>query len=155
MRKIKWDEKLSPDDITWLRQAGFMSEERIATHQAQFDATVPDPETPDDTLTRDALDPTARVAERAEGTGGGSPVLVDPTGSGDPGSDETEDVEPDDYDQWKVAELETEVTARNKMPDTTTVTVEGTGSNGHVTKGDLIKGLRLWDQENPGAIQPV
>lgn len=152
MRKIDWDKKLSDEDITWLRQAGFMSEERIAAHQAQFDAEVPEPETPDDTLTRSALDPSARVADRVGGTGDGAPRLVETPepGSGDAGTD---DIEPDDYDQWKVGELEAEVKARNELPDTTEVTVEGTGSNGNVTKPDLVKGLRLWDQENPDAIK--
>lgn len=154
MRKIDWEKPLSDEDVAWLRQAGFMSEERIAAHQAQFDAGVPEPETPDDEVTRSALDAQARMADRVPGTGDGAPVLVDPRE--DAGTDtDDEDMVQDDYDQWKVAELENEVTARNEMPDTTTVTVEGTGKNNSVTKADLIKGLRLWDQENPDAIQPV
>lgn len=147
MRKIDWEKPLSDEDIAWLRQAGFMSEERIAAHQAQFDKEVPEPETPEDDLTRSALDPQARVAEQVPSDG--APVRVVPeqqdpaTGDGDEG---------DDYDQWKVSELEAEVTARNAMPDTTEVTVEGTGANGKVTKSDLVKGLRLWDNENPGVL---
>jgi hypothetical protein len=122
--------------------------ERVEMHQAEHNAKVPDPETPDDTLTRSALDPTARVADPAEGTGTGSPVLVDPTNSGD-----AEDIEGDDYDQWKVGELEAEVKARNDLPDTSQVSVVGTGKDGNITKPDLVKGLRLWDQENPDALK--
>lgn len=152
MRKIDWDNKLSDEDVAWLRQAGFMSEERIATHQAQFDAEVPPVEVPDDEATRSALDPQARVRERAEGTGDGAPVLVDPTAAGDADVSE-EDPEGDDYNQWKVAELEAEVKARNELPDTSEVTVEGTGKDGAVRKDDLVKGLRLWDRENPDALK--
>lgn len=157
MRKIDWENPLSDEDVAWLRQAGFMSEERIAAHQAQFDKEVPEPEVPEDNLTKSAMDPAARVADPVPGMGDGAPVLVDPREQDNPGPEGTEDEDlvPDDYDQWKVSELENEVTARNEMPDTTMVTVEGTGKNNSVTKPDLIKGLRLWDQENPDAIQPV
>lgn len=148
MRKIDWDKKLSQDDIAWLRQAGFMSEERIAAHQSQFDAEVPDPDVPDDEATRSALDAQARLANPVEGTGNGSPVLVDPT-AGDASTSETGD----DYDQWKVAELDAEVQARNEMTETSQVEVTGTGQNGNITKQDLIKGLRLWDRENPDALK--
>ena len=145
MRKIDWEKPLSDEDIAWLRQAGFMSEERIAAHQAQFDKEVPEPETPEDDLTRSALDPQARVADQVESDGG--PVRVVPEEQ-DPQADD----EGDDYESWKVSELEAEVKARNELPDTTEVTVEGTGKDGNVTKADLVKGLRLWDNENPGAL---
>jgi hypothetical protein len=143
MRKINWDEKLSGEDIEWLRSAGHVSEEQIAAHQAQFDAEVPDAEVPEDETTLSALDPTSSAATPAN-TGDGvkkvDPTLADP-----------QDAIEDDYEQWTVKELNDEVEARNAIPDTGEVTVEGTGSNGKVTKADLIKGLRLWDAENPTA----
>lgn len=148
MRKIDWTQALSDKDVAWVRQAGFMSDERIANHQAQFDAEVPEADVPEDVLTRSALDPAARVAERVEGTGNGSPVLVVPEEESDSDAED----EGDDYDSWKVAELEAEVTARNNMPDTSDVTVEATGKDGKTLKADMVKGLRLWDQENPGAL---
>lgn len=147
MRKIDWEKSLSDEDIAWLRQAGFMSEERLAAHQAQFDKEVPDPEVPEDELTRSALDPQARVADQVESDG--APVRVIPENQ-DPVEDSGE--EADDYDQWKKPELEAEVKARNELPDTTEVTVEGTGKDGAVLKEDLVKGLRLWDNENPGVL---
>lgn len=152
MRKIDWDKKLSDEDMAFLRQAGIPGmAERVATHQAQFDAEVPEVETPEDTNTRSALDPSARVADPVPGLDQtGAPQLVDPTVSDDAEVPEDEDIE--DYDQWSKDDLETEVTARNQMPDTTSVSVTGTGTNGNVLKSDLIKGLRLWDQENPGAL---
>lgn len=148
MRKMDWEKPLSEEDIAWLRQAGFMSEERIAAHQAQFDKEVPEVDAPEDELTRSALDAAARVAEQIESDG--APVRVvpeqqDPAATGG-------DFE-DDYDSWKKSELEAEVTARNAMPDTTEVTVEGTGKDGAVLKEDLVKGLRLWDNENPDALK--
>lgn len=154
MRKIDWEGPLSDEDVTWLRQAGFVSEAQIVKHQAQFDAEVPDVELNPDGVTRSALDPAARVADPVEGMGAGSPVLVVPT---EEGADDvpTED-DGDDYDQWKVNELEAEVKARDeiadKREDVSFVKIDGTGKNQAVTKGDLIKGLRLWDQENPGAL---
>jgi len=141
MRKIDWEQKLSDEDIEWLRAAGFMSEEQIAQHQDQFDAKVPEPEIPDDPATRSALDASSRANTSAE-TGDG-PRLVDPT-QADP-----QDEEQDDYDQWTAAELRDEVNVRNDDENTGPVTVEGTGKGGAVTKADLIKGLRLWDAENP------
>jgi len=142
MRKLDLTNKLSDEDITWLRAAGHWSEEQIATHQAQFDAEVPDPETPDDPATRSALDASSSAATPAD-TGDG-PRRVDPT-EADPQGAGAED----DYETWTKADLENEVSARNADPDTTDVEVVGTGSNGNVTKADLIKGLRLWDQDNP------
>lgn len=141
MRKLNFEEKFSDEDIAWLRAAGHWSEEQIAAHQEQFDADVPDAETPDDPATRSALDATSRASTPAE-TGDG-PVLVDPT-QADPRDGET-----DDYDSWSVAELKTEVDNRNAIEGTSDVQVEGTGKNGAVTKADLVKGLRLWDAENP------
>lgn len=141
MRKINWDDKLSDEDIVWLRAAGFKTEDQIAAHQAQFDAQVPDAEVPDDEATQSALDPNSR-ANTPAGTGDG-PMQVDPTQADPPPSVE------DDYDTWNVADLKDEVDTRNSMPDTGQVEVSGTGKNGSVTKADLIKGLRLWDAENP------
>jgi hypothetical protein len=149
MRKIDWDKKLSDEDVSWLRQAGFMSEDRIANHQAQFNAEVPEVEVPEDEATRSALDAEARLAARVEGTGAGSPVLVDPTAA----EIEDEDSGLDDYDRWKKPELEAEVKARNEMPDTSEVTVIGTGRDGAILKEDLVKGLRLWDIDNPDALK--
>lgn len=154
MRKIDWEKALSDEDIAWLRQAGFMSEEKIAAHQEQFGGDVPEVETGGDPLTKDALDPETRMAERVEGTGTGSPELVDPTATDSEDSDTPEE---DDYDSWKVNELEAEVAARNdlaeKRDEVSPVVVEGTGKDGAVRKADLVKGLRLWDQENPDALQ--
>lgn len=147
MRKIDWDKALSEEDIAFLRQMGVQgTEERIAQHQAKFDASVPDEDIPNDELTQSAGDPAARVGQPVETPGG--PQLVDPRTQG------AADIidEPDDYDSWKVSELEAEVTARNDMENTTNVEVVGTGASGKVLKDDLIKGLRLWDQENPGAL---
>jgi len=142
MRKINWEQKLSDEDIAWLRNAGFMSEEQLANHQAQFDAEVPDAETPEDTVTRSALDASSSASTPAD-TGDG-PKQVDPT-QADP-----QDAGPeDDYDSWSKADLEAEVGNRNAIPDTSDVEVVGTGANGNVTKADLIKGLRLWDADNP------
>lgn len=150
MRKIDWEKPLSDEDIAWLRQAGFMSEERIAAHQGQFDKEVPEPELSGDEATRSALDAEARAAELSAGTGNGAPVLVNPSNAD---AQPDQDVEGDDYDQWKKPELEAEVKARNDLPDTTQVTVEGTGKDGAVLKEDLVKGLRLWDNENPDALK--
>lgn len=144
MRKINWDEKLSDDDIAWLRQAGFKTEEQLAAHQAQFDAEIPEPEIPEDTLTASALDPNARASTPLE-TGDG-PQLVDPRQEDPPPDND------DDYESWSMTELSAEVTARNKLPDTSQVEVTGTGTNGARTKADLVKGLRLWDRENPEAL---
>lgn len=146
MRRIDWEGPLSDEDVAWLRQAGFMSEARIAAHQAQFGEELAPGKGPEDTLTRDALDAEARVRSQVEGTGNGSPVLVTP----DPIEDEGEE---DDYESWKVPELEDEVDNRNQLEGTGDVEVVGTGKDGKVLKVDLIKGLRLWDQENPGALR--
>lgn len=64
--------------------------------------------------------------------------------------DEDDADEADDYDTWTVPELEAEVTKRNTDPENADSQVEvvGTGKNGAVRKPDLIKALRVWDQEN-------
>lgn len=153
MRKLNWDEPLSDEDFAWIRQSGIPGlEDRAVRHQERFKADVPDPsDTPEDILTRSALDPQGRVADRVpEFSQLGAPQLVDPTKS-DEDNDESDEGD-DDYDSWSKQDLENEVGARDAMPDTTMVTVEGTGKDGNVLKPDLIKGLRLWDQENPGAL---
>jgi hypothetical protein len=145
MRSIDWGKKLGDEDIAWLRNAGHMSEEQIARHQEQFDAKVPEPEVPEDPATRSALSADPAVERVPQGDG---PLLVDPRdGNG------VED-EGDDYDQWTVQELKDEVEARNAIDGTTDVTVEGPGANGKTTKADLVKGLRLWDAENPQVVEP-
>jgi hypothetical protein len=151
MRKIDWEKPLSPEDIAFLRQAGIPGMmERVEVHQAQFDAEVPEVKVPEDTLTQSALDPQGRVANQVpEFDQLGAPQLVDPT---KPSAEPDVVDEGDDYDQWKVPELEAEVKARNELEGTSEVTVTGTGTNGNITKPDLVKGLRLWDQENPDAL---
>jgi hypothetical protein len=147
MRKIDWTKALSEEDIAWLRTTGIVGiEDRIERHQADFDAKVPEDDTPDDETTRDALNPGQRAAE-AVNTGNG-PQMVDPTAS----DDQDDEDEGDDYESWKVGELETEVKARDEMPETTACVPEGTGANGNVTKPDLIAALRVWDRENPDAL---
>lgn len=147
-RKIDWESALTEDDILWLRNSGQPGiEERIRMHQEQYGGEVPDPETGDDLLTASALDASARASVPVEDEGSSGPRRVDPT-EADPQTEDTED----DYDSWKVSELEDEVAARNEMEGTSQVTVEGTGKDGAVRKADLVKGLRVWDQENPGAL---
>lgn len=148
MRSINWDGPLSEEDVVWLHTTGQPGmEERIARHQAQFDAEVPEVEVPSDELSKSALDPTARSGELVESAGG--PKLVDPT-QADPVTDEDEE---DDYDTWTKPDLEAEVSARNGLDNRKTdVTVVGTGKDGAVLKADMVKGLRLWDQENVGVL---
>lgn len=145
MRKINWDEKLTDEDIAWLRASGVRSEEQIAAHQAQFDADVPEEDIPGDEATQSALDPNSRANTPAE-TGDG-PQKVDPT-QADP-----QDVEPDDYDSWTTKELNDEIEARNGLADTSMVEVVGTGKNGAITNADRVKALRLWDTDNPDALK--
>lgn len=151
MRKIDWNAVLSDEDVAWVRQAGFLSEERIAHHQAQFDAEVPPVEAEEDTVVRSALDPDARVFDRVNVESGpidnSLPIVTDPVPEDD------EDEEELDYDKWKISELEDEIAARNEMADTTSVSVTGTGKDGKIVKADLVKGLRLWDDENPDALK--
>lgn len=140
MRAINWDKPLSREDVTWLRSSGMYSvEERIRANGEQFNKEYADAEAGTDEATQSALDPTSRTGQLADN----AVTPVDPTE--EPPAD-------DDYESWKVQELEDEVKARNDLADTTEVTVVGTGTNGNTTKPDLIKGLRLWDQENPNAL---
>jgi hypothetical protein len=156
MRKIDFEKPFSEEDVAWIRQAGFMTEEMIERHQAQFDAKVPEVEESEDTVTQSALDPQARM--RGEFVGSDSaPVNTSPepgVQAGDAIVGEPEN--DDDYDAWKVRELEAEVEARNKIADdredVTVVEVVGTGTSGAVRKPDLIKALRIWDDENPGVL---
>lgn len=139
MRPINWDKALSDEDVAWLRSSGMYSvEERIRENQERFNKEYEKPESGDDEVTRSALDPSARTADPADNA-------VFPTEPTDAPAD-------DDYDSWKVAELEEEVKARNDLENTSEVVVEGTGQHGNVTKADLIKGLRQWDRENPNAL---
>jgi hypothetical protein len=143
MRKIDWDEPLSEDDLTWLRSSGILLiEDKIRKNQERFSGSYEEPEVPEDTGTISALDPTARLGEHQPN----KPGPVDPTG-GEEDSDE-EDDETDDYDEWSRSDLEGEVNKRNDLPGTSEVVVVGTGANGNILKSDLIKALRVWDQEN-------
>jgi hypothetical protein len=135
MRPIDYDKKLTEDDITWIRQAGFLdAETRISRNAERFGTEVPEVETPEDTTTRSALDPSATAGD----LGPNVPGPIDPTNpEGDGASGE------DDYETWKVAELENECNTRDPKAE-----VVATGANGPV-KPDFIKALRLWDQEHP------
>lgn len=144
MRKINWEgnEPLSEEDMRFIVQAGVPGWiERAERHQARFDQPMIDTSGGVDEATRYADDPAARTAEQVPSSG--APVLVTPDAPPPPAEVE------DDYEEWKVADLETEVANRNELPNTGQVTVVGTGRDGKVLKGDLIKGLRLWDQDNP------
>jgi hypothetical protein len=152
MRKMDWEKPLSDEDIAFLRQSGIPDTEGIiARHQAKFDVTVPEEEVPEDTGTKSALDPSATaLGDPIEGIGQGSPQLIDPTKPVDEMADDED--EGDDYDQWNKVDLENEVEARNALENSGPVEVIGTGKDGNVLKPDLVKGLRLWDQENPRAL---
>lgn len=141
-RKIDWDSPLSEEDVLWLRNSGQPGmEERVQTHQGQWDAEVPEP-------------------EMGDGPGEGQPVVS--TGDGpvlllqgpveEPNPEDADDDATDDYDSWKVPELEDEVGVRNGVEGTSQVSVTGTGKDGAVRKMDLIEGLRAWDRENPNAL---
>lgn len=147
MRQINWDEPLSDEDVAFLRQMGVVGmEERIQGHQAKHGVDVPEEEIRPDGVTVSALDPEARASTPVE-TGDG-PKLVDPTQQ-----DPSPDVETvDDYDSWKIGELEADVKARNEMDGYDEVAVTGTGANGKVLKSDLIAGLRDWDRKYPDAL---
>lgn len=157
MRKIDWEKPLSDEDIAWLRQSGmFNIEERIQRHQESFGKDVESEDVQSDPATRSALDPLARVADLVDSHGG--PINTTP----EPGSVQAGDAvlesedESDDYANWKVSELTSEIDARNdlatKRDDVTEVKIEATGKDDKVLKADLVKGLRLWDQENPDAL---
>lgn len=150
MRKLNWEKPFSDDDFAWIAQSGIPGlAERAQRHQERMGAEVPEVEVPEDTLTQSALDPQGRTATPVDHTG---PQLVDPTKPVDDAPPIEEDDEGDDYDSWSKADLDSEVSARNSLPDTSEVTVIGTGANGGIRKEDLVKGLRLWDQENPNAL---
>lgn len=153
MRNINWDAPLSDEDVAWVRQAGVLDEERIARHQEQFEAKVPEVKETPDTNTRSALDPTARIADPIHPDSGPIDNSL-PIGGDESDEDESDDLEEEqveDYTKWSVPDLEEEVDARNAMPNTSEVPVTGTGKDGKVVKADLVKGLRLWDDENPRA----
>lgn len=151
MRKIDWTEPLGDDDIAFLRQMGVQTtEDVIRLHQESHGVEYYGPDdAPPDEVTRSAGDPSATMGDP---TGSGPQVLIDPT-QADPQGDAGDADE--DYDKWKVPELEAEVAARNEMHNTTAVEVVGTGANGKVTKADLVKALRLWDSLNPDAVFPA
>lgn len=127
-----WDGPMSDNDKTWLKTWDQFDLIRQNEEEFSGGATTKDPESNDPAL-KSALDPNA--TQRAVDL---NPETPD------------EDDEADDYDDWTVAELETEVAKRNNDPENTDTPVEvvGTGSKGKVLKEDLIKGLRVWDQEN-------
>lgn len=146
MRKLNFEDKLSEEDIAWIRQAGWPNGEDLIIENAErFGTKIPEPETGENPLR-------GVVGEEAVGNppqpidpASGAVRLVDPTAQ--------QELIEDDYDQWKLPELEAEVKARNEMPDTTDVTIQATGSGGKILKADIVKGLRLWDQENPDALK--
>ena len=157
MRQIDWDGPLSEEDIVWLRQAGILGmEDKIATHQAKYKADVPEVEVPEDTITQSALDPQGR-AKGEPVPSDGAPVNTTPEPGSVQAGDAIESDDDDDYDAWKVAELSAEIDARNeiaeKRDDVTSVVVAGTGKDGAVRKPDLVKALRIWDDENPGVLE--
>lgn len=152
MRQIDWSKKLSPEDVQWVRASGMYDVERMLAENAEkFGTEVP--ESPADEATRSAMDAAARSGEPMPG---GVVTKVDPSQSGDTEEPPVEDIEGDDYETWTKDDLSNEVDARNalaaKEQSVSEVTVEGTGKDGAVLKADLVKGLRLWDQENPDAL---
>lgn len=154
MRKIDWENPLSEDDILWLRSSGIPGiEERIGNHQAEFGESTPEDETTDNS-TMSALDPNAKArGERVSSDGAPVDTTPDP-GSVQAGDASDDEDEGDDYDSWKVAELKEAVTRRNQLAadneDVTSVHIDGTGKDGAITKADVVKALRIWDDENPG-----
>lgn len=153
MRKIDWEKPLSEQDIAWLRQTGIPGiEERIERHQNETGGEVPEVNQTEDTGTRSAFDPTS-TRTQVVSDGASAPINVTP--SPEDVRTDTED-EGDDYESWKVAELKEEVAARNKLSDeredVTPISIEGTGKEGAITKQDVIKALRVWDDENPGVL---
>lgn len=155
MRKLNWEKPFSDDDFAWVIQSGIPGLiERAEANQKRLGAKVPKTDTPEDTLTQSALDPHGRTATQVPEIGQlGAPQLVDPTAK--PAVEEVPEGtdEADDYDSWSKSDLEQEVTARNGLADTSQVQVHGTGKNGNILTTDLVKGLRLWDQENPEALK--
>lgn len=157
MRKMDHTKAYSPEDIAFLRQMGVPYAEDWIRQNAETHGYDPDqPNTPDDTLTKPVIGPEGAVGNGAPviDPATGAPRLVDPTNpEATIGSAESESNMDDDYDRWKMPELQADVAARNEMPDTTQVEVIGTGQNGTVLKADLIAGLRKWDRENPDALK--
>lgn len=154
MRKLNWDEPLSDEDFAFIRQSGIPGlMERATRHQERFDAEVPEDEIQEDTLTKSALDARARVADQVpEFSQLGAPQMVDFTQQPEEPSSDVDEAD-EDYDSWSKDDLAAEVDARNALESRQTdVVVTGTGNNGSVLKADLVKGLRLWDQENPGVL---
>lgn len=156
MRKIDHTKAYTPEDIEFLRMAGApYMEDWIAQNAKTHKYDVPDGKTTDNGT---PLEVKPVVGEDAAGEpvvtldpNTGAPRLVDPTGGVVP-EDQADEYDYG-YDQWKVAELDSEVQARNKLEDRKTdVVVVGTGKDGNVTKADLIKALRLWDAENVGVL---
>ena len=147
MRKLNHDKAYTEDDIEWIRNSGIpFGEEMIVQNAEQHGVKVPDPEVPEDetNILREVVGENAAGQRREIDPQSGAPRLIDPV---------TAPEIADDYDTWSKAELEAEVVARNEMPDTSEVEVTGSGKNGNVLAADLIKGLRLWDQDNPEALK--
>lgn len=126
-----FDQALTDDQKAWLRSWGQYDLIRANEEEYSGGAQEEIP-TGDDPYTKSALDPDADQRS----------VMPDPTSD--------EDEEADDYDEWTKAELEAEVAKRNEDPENadSQVVVTGTGKGGAILKEDLIKGLRVWDQEN-------
>lgn len=148
MRKIDWEGLVSEEDADWYRTTGAPgAEDRIRQNRETYGQDYTPPEVPENPAIQSADDPNARAKGTPVDSPGG-PQLIDPREQG-----KVEEVEEDDYDTWSKTDLEKEVDARTKLAeqreDVTPVTVVGTGSGGNITKADLIKGLRVWDQENP------
>lgn len=144
MRQIDWNAPLSGEDIAFLRQMGVIGmEDRIRWHQERHGADVPEEQILPDGATASVLDPEARASTPVDE--GDGPKRIDPT--------QADPVDlADDYDKWKIPELEADVKARNEMEGYDEVEVTGTGANGKVTKPDYITGLRAWDAKYPDAL---
>lgn len=155
MRKIDHTARYSAEDIAFLRTNYPPYVEDMIVQNGKTHGYDPDvPEVPEDDVTRVAIGAEANdgVTTPVVDPATSAPRLVDPLGASDDGAGEDVGGADDDYDRWKVSELEADVKARNEMPETTNVEVVGTGANGKVLKEDLIKSLRLWDAQNPGAL---
>lgn len=130
-----YERAMTDDEKAWLRTWG--QHDLIRANEEEFSGGAKE-EVPsgDDPTTKSVLNPNADQRVVTE-------VLPDPE---EPEAEE----ELDDYDEWTKAELEAEVAKRNADPENADhqVEVTGTGRNGSVLKEDLIKGLRVWDQES-------
>jgi hypothetical protein len=128
MRQIDWNAQLSEEDKVWARQAGLpMVEQRIAANESEF-GEEPSVDTSPDPYAKSVLDPTATASEGPVPTGE-TPTVED---------------EGDDYDEWKLSELKSEVDTRNE--DGANITVTGTGKNGAIRSVDYIAALREHDR---------